>query len=293
MIFGVIGNTTKESLADAVASLLSLAPQWDLRFLLHDELRPVLQNSPTAAAFVSAEELVAKSDCLIALGGDGTILTAARMVGRSGVPILGVNLGKLGFMAEVSPADVPAAIQEIVEGTHRIEERMVLQGKAEQDTTKFFALNDIVIDNGRSSRLINISVFVDDEFLVGYAGDGVILSTPTGSTAYALAAGGPIVVPTTGVIIVQPVSPHSLSARTVIVPEASRVRVTVEHHTNEARVTADGHLQSSCVPPLSVTVTKAAHTVRLVKRKESSYYDVLHTKLFWGSDLRVNKKGNV
>jgi NAD+ kinase len=293
MTFGVIGNSTKESLADAVSALLKLGAKYDAEFFLHSDLEkhlaPVLGGDAVRRQYLPAAELVAESDCIIAFGGDGTILSAARMVGKAEVPILGVNLGKLGFMAEVSLAEVESIISDIVHGHHVIEERILLKGSVERSETEFFALNDVVIDNSSSSRIINVSIYVDDDYLVSYSGDGVILATPTGSTAYSLAAGGPIVAPTTGVIIVQPISPHSLSARTVIVPEKSKIRIVVEHLSNEARVTADGQLESVFIPPLNIFVSKADHVVKLVKRKDRSYYDVLRAKLFWGSDIRLVK----
>lgn len=288
MTFGVIGNTTKETLADAVRTLLAIAERSSVAVVLHDDLKTVMQQ-PADLRFLPSAALVETCDILIAFGGDGTILSAARMVGCSQRPILGVNMGKLGFMAEASLTDLEAIIGEIVRGEHLIEERMLLAGTAGSGAPTFFAMNDVVIDNSRSSRLIDIAVYVDDEYLVSYTGDGVILATPTGSTAYSLAAGGPIVAPTTGVFLVQPISPHSLSARTVVVPDSSTIRVSVEQHQYDVRVTADGQLEATLPPPMTVTVRKAEHGVKLIKRKDRSYYDVLRTKLFWGSDIRTNK----
>jgi NAD+ kinase len=296
MTFGVIGNTTKDSLTEAIDMLLKLGAKYNAECFLHADLEKNLSRTMGENAsrrqFLSSADLVAESDCIIAFGGDGTILSAARIVGRAEVPILGVNLGKLGFMAEVSLAEMEPIIREIVNGNYTVEERMLLKGSVEKGESEFFALNDIVIDNSSSSRIINISVYVDDDYLVSYSGDGVILASPTGSTAYALAAGGPIVAPTTGVIIIQPISPHSLSARTVIVPETSTIRIVVEHLSNEARVTADGQLETTYIPPLNIFVSKADHVVRLVKQRDRSYYDVLRAKLFWGSDIRLVKGRN-
>lgn len=293
MTFGVIGNNTKESLSDAVEALLKLSAKYNVEVFLHADLEKSLSTGlgdlVSRRQFLPSVELVAESDIIIAFGGDGTILSAARIVGQAEVPILGVNLGKLGFMAEVSLTELDDIIHDIVIGNHVIEERMLLKGSVEHGDMEFFALNDVVIDNSSSSRIINISVYVDNDYLVSYSGDGVILATPTGSTAYSLAAGGPIVAPTTGVIIVQPISPHSLSARTVIVPEASKIRIVVEHLSNEARVTADGQLETTYIPPLNIFVSKADHVVKLIKRKDRSYYDVLRAKLFWGSDIRLVK----
>lgn len=225
MRIGIIGNSSKDSVAEAVETLLKLEAKFDLEFFLHSDLESIIKKKfpkeIDKRQFLASTDLVTESDIIIAFGGDGTILSAARMVGRSQVPILGVNLGKLGFMAEVSLNEMESFVRDIVNGKHVTEERMLLKTTIEKSTSEFFALNDVVIDNSSSSRLIHISVYVDDDYLVSYSGDGIILATPTGSTAYSLAAGGPIVVPATGVIVIQPISPHSLSARTVIVPETS------------------------------------------------------------------------
>ncbi len=295
MRIGVFGNSSKDSVGQAVNMLLSIGKKYPLQFFLHEDLKESMgHSSPESSAqlqYRSSPALVETSDIIITFGGDGTILSAARMVGRSQVPILGVNLGKLGFMAEVSLDELELFVSDIVQGKFVTEERMLLKTTVEQNETEFYALNDIVIDNGSSSRLINVSVYVDNDYLVSFSGDGIILATPTGSTAYSLAAGGPIVGPATGVIVIQPISPHSLSARTVIVPDSSKVRIVVEHQSNEARVTADGQFVKTFAPPKNIHISKAEYTILLIKRKDRSYYDVLRAKLFWGSDIR-SVKGN-
>ncbi len=293
MRIGVIGNSIKESLPDAVNALVKLGPKYNLQFFFHDELTKMLKKklgeSITKKQFLSSAELVKRSDIVVAFGGDGTILAAARMVGKAEIPILGINLGKLGFLAEVSLDELESFIRDIINGEHRTENRMLLKTTIEKDKKEIYSLNDVVVDNSTSSRLIHISVYINNDYLVSYSGDGIILATPTGSTAYSLAAGGPIVVPTTGVIVIQPISPHSLSARTVIVPDTSSIRIVVEHFSNEARVTADGQLGKIFSPPMNIYIQKADHAVKLIKRKDRSYYDVLRAKLLWGSDIRLVK----
>ncbi len=293
MKIGVIGNSIKESLPDAIEALVKLGPKYNIEFFIHDELSQSLKKKLgdvfSQKQYLPSVELVAKSDVIVAFGGDGTILSAARMVGKSAVPILGINLGKLGFLAEVSLEELESFIQDVITGEHITEERMMLKTTIEKDKSELYSMNDVVIDNSTSSRLIHISVYVNGEYLVSYSGDGIILATPTGSTAYSLAAGGPIVVPTTSVIVIQPISPHSLSARTVIVPDTSTIRIVVEHLSNEARVTADGQTEKIYAPPLDIIIRKAEYSVKLIKRKDRSYYDVLRAKLLWGSDIRMVK----
>ncbi len=293
MRIGVIGNSIKESLPDAIETLVKLGPKYNIEFFIHDELslslKEKLGNVFLQKQYLPSAELVAESDVIVAFGGDGTILSAARMVGKSAVPILGINLGKLGFLAEVSLEELEPFIQDVIAGEHITEERMMLKTTIEKDKSVLYSMNDVVIDNSTSSRLIHISVYVNGEYLVSYSGDGIILATPTGSTAYSLAAGGPIVVPTTSVIVIQPISPHSLSARTVIIPDTSTIRIVVEHLSNEARVTADGQTEKIYAPPLDIIIRKAEYSVKLIKRKDRSYYDVLRAKLLWGSDIRMVK----
>lgn len=293
MNIGVVGNSAKQSLPKAVEKLLTLGAKRQVEFLFHENLLNVLRRYSgeliSLQQFVSAQELVRSSELLVAFGGDGTILSAARMIGKSQIPILGVNLGKLGFLAEVSPEELDVFIEDIVQRKHVIEERTVLHITLEQSKTEMFALNEVVIDKSSSSRLISISIYVNNDYLVSFPGDGVIVATPTGSTGYALAAGGPIVSPQTDVLSIQPISPHSLSARTVIVPDSSVIKVVAGQLSDQARVTADGQHEQTFVPPAEIFIQKADYTVKLVKRKDRSYYDVLRAKLLWGSDIRLIK----
>lgn len=293
MNIGVIGNITKQSLPDAVGTLLQLGEVYGLKYFIHNDLQNLLARlagqSGDQAQFVAADVLVKESDIVVAFGGDGTILSAARMVGDRQIPILGINLGKLGFLAESSLEELENFIADITKNHHTVEERTVLKTMLEHDQTEMFALNEVVVDKSTSSRVIRISVYVNDDYLVSYSGDGIIVSTPTGSTGYALAAGAPIMVPTTNVFVLQPISAHSLSARTVIVPDSSIIKIVVEHHSEEARVTADGQQEVVFNPPKNIYVSKANYKVRLIKRKDRSYYDVLRAKLLWGSDVRLVK----
>jgi len=291
MKIGVVGNSSKSSLPEAVERLMRLNAKYDLEFFFHTELLQTLKkqyDSISNKQFLDSDDLVSESDLIVAFGGDGTILSTARMVGKAQIPILGINLGKLGFLAEVSLEELDVFIKDIILEQHVIEERSVLKITLE-DKTEMFALNEVVIDKSSSSRLIPLSIYVNNDYLVSFPGDGIIISTPTGSTGYALAAGGPIISPTTDVVVLQPISPHSLSARTVIVPDSSMIRVVVGQLSDEARVTADGQDERIFTPPASIFVQKADYTIRLVKRKDRSYYDVLRAKLLWGSDIRLVK----
>jgi NAD+ kinase len=290
MTFGIAGNTGKSGLTDAVAPLLARLEQSGASFVLEKGLAEMLRAQGIAFppdCVRELEECATATDMLVAFGGDGTILAAARLVGDAGTPILGVNLGKLGFLAELAPGELNEAIGEILAGQYAVEQRLLLTATISAEPEhEIYALNDVVVDKARSSRMINVGVYIDDAFAVMYRGDGLIISTPTGSTGYALSSGGPIVIPTSSVIGITPVSPHTLSGRPLIVPDSSVIRIEAKAHMDEVLISVDGQEEAVRKPPVSITIRKAKHTAHLVKRTGRSYFDVLRAKLLWGKDAR-------
>jgi NAD+ kinase len=294
MKFGIVGNLSKETLGDAVMKLLGTGEKRFIEFLIHDDIAKSINKEAGKRVIqrkyiAPMERIVSECDMMIAFGGDGTILSTARLVGRAAVPILGVNLGKLGFLAELSVDEVESFVDDILNNQHVIEDRMVVRVTAEGHDVQMFGVNDIVIDKSNSSRVIDMDTYVNNDYLVTYTGDGLIVATPTGSTGYSLASGGPIVVPASDVLTITPISPHTLTARSVIVPDSSVIRVSVESELQSVRVTTDGQQEKIFTPPVNLFVQKADYTVKLVKRKDKSYYDVLRSKLMWGKDIRVTK----
>jgi NAD+ kinase len=286
MKFGIIGNLQKPGLREAVQRLLILLERSKTEFCLEKRLADLLGAGKKPYA-VSLEACVQRSDMLIAFGGDGTILVTARLVGSRGTPILGVNLGKLGFLAEVSPEGMEEAIAEILAKRYLIEDRLVLEGKTPARPGKtYFGVNDLVVDKSRSPRLIDLETHIDGRFAVTYRGDGLIISTPTGSTAYALSSGGPIVTPTSHVIGITPISPHTLSGRPLVVPDTTTIRVVVHAPTDEILFSADGQIEELLKPPAEIIIRKADYYLRLVRRMDISYFDLLRAKLLWGQDAR-------
>ena len=290
MRFGIIGNLDKPGLIDAVEALTGKLDNAGMEYVIEDGIVPLLGERSRrlkAGTIGSREDCVRTADTLVAFGGDGTMLAAARLVGAHGTPILGVNLGKLGFLAEVAPGDMLEAVDEVIAGKVIIEKRLVLQAIVSQPASKvMFGLNDVVIDKSRSSRLIEVEVYINDAFAVNYRADGLIISTPTGSTAYALSSGGPIVVPTSNVIGITPISPHTLSGRPLIIPDTDTIRITTKAHMEEVLLSVDGQEEAILKPPVEVRIKRALHTVNLVKRMDGTYYDVLRAKLLWGKDAR-------
>lgn len=291
MTVAIIGNRDKPGLVDAVARLAGQLRKSGTGYVLEQGLGTLLADSGIevdGACMRGVQECVEGSDLLVAFGGDGTILAAARLVGARGTPILGVNLGKLGFLAELSPDDMSHALGDILAGKFAVEERLVLEATTPAMPGKVvYAVNDIVVDKSRSSRLIDVHLHIDGAFAVTYRGDGLIVSTPTGSTGYALSNNGPIVIPTCGVIGITPIAPHTLNGRPLIVPETSEIRIEVQADSDEVLISSDGQAETLVQPPAEVRIRKAPFPVRLVKRVDRSYFDVLRAKLFWGADART------
>lgn len=227
------------------------------------------------------------ADVIVVFGGDGTMLAAVQKTIDANKPLLGVNLGKLGFLAEVRPEEIRASMQMVINGEYTIESRLTLQGDCPLLHTSLIALNDIVVSKSGLARVIKMNTYVDDEFLASFHADGIIVSTPTGSTAYSLATGGPIVVPTSEVIIISPISAHTLTARPVIVPHSACIRIDASAEEGEIIVMADGQIKLTSEHYISIRITQSDRSVKLIKRNGSSYFETLRNKLMWGKDTRI------
>ncbi|MDH7514421.1 MAG: NAD(+)/NADH kinase [Bacteroidota bacterium] len=241
----------------------------------------------TASGLTTAtpSEIARRSRFVVAIGGDGSMLAAAREVLPYGTPVLGINLGKLGFLADIDAEEAVPAVDAVLRGEYRIEKRMTLSGTVGKRCT-CHALNDIVVNKTGTSRVIRIEAFVDDEFLATFLADGFIVSTPTGSTAYSLATGGPVVVPSSDVIILSPIAAHALTARPIIIPGGSRVRLHAFAEAGAVMVNADGEGIVMGATDVVLTVRRGARPVRLIKGVGWKYFEMLRKKLAWGQDRR-------
>ena len=231
-------------------------------------------------------ELAESVDLMVVLGGDGTLIAVAREMGSRPVPILGVNLGNLGFLAEVAPDEQSEALERVLRGDLRIEERMRLEAVTERDGAevgRYLGLNDAVISRGELSRMVHLETYTDDVFVATYRGDGLIVSTPTGSTAYSLSAGGPILLPGFDAFILTPICPHTLTQRPVVLPETCQIEIRVTTRDGGAQLTVDGQSGLTLEDGDRVVVRRSAHPVRFVVSPFRSRFDVLRTKLGWGT----------
>lgn len=239
----------------------------------------------TGATSCSKKELAAQADLVISLGGDGTLLNIAPLVERPDVPILGVNLGGLGFITEVAVDELEAVLARTLEGDYQAEKRMTLEILAKGKNGKphrFRVLNDAVIAKGARSRIIDLETYVDDDYLCTYRADGLILSTPTGSTAYSLAAGGPIVEPGLGAIILSPICPHTLTHRPIVVPSDTTIHVTLRSSGDTVILSPDGQQGVRLNNGDKVEARDYGLPVSLIKVPSRSYYEILRQKLKWG-----------
>jgi NAD+ kinase len=231
------------------------------------------------------EQLPACSDLLIVLGGDGTLLSAARLVADRQVPILPVNLGGLGFLTTVPLDDLYAILEEIFSGKNRMSERVMLEAQIVRDggtIRRQIALNDAVLNKAALARIMDVALHVDGEYVTTYKADGLILSTPTGSTAYSLSAGGPIVYPTVESFVVTPICPHTLTNRPLVIPDTAKIDIDFQAEDDAVFLTLDGQLGIELVKGDQIVVRKASEKLRLVLPSKKTYFQVLRNKLKWG-----------
>ena len=284
---GVVGNRRYEGLPDILRHIARRAPELGLTIAFERTLSEVAGEG----------ELIEDGsavDALITLGGDGTMLRGARLLGGREIPILGVNLGRLGFLTSCGQDQLDEALERFARGQYLAERRMQLEAHSQtirgEERRSWLALNDVVLHKGGFARVVKLRVLVDGEDVSVYAADGVIISTPTGSTAYNLSAGGPVVLPTQHLIITTPISPHTLGVRPLVVPADSEIVVRAEDGPEELLVTIDGQVGTMFAPGDSLVVRRAAASVLLVRFPESSFFSVLRRKLGWGG-LRERDEG--
>lgn len=226
-------------------------------------------------------------DYVISMGGDGTFLKAASRVGAKGTPIIGVNMGRLGFLADVLPSEIETALNSLYAGDYLIEEHTVLQVTADGGVLAGnpFALNDVAVLKRDDASMISIRTHVDGEFLVTYQADGLIVSTPTGSTAYNLSNGGPIIIPQSGSLCLTPVAPHSLNIRPIVINDTAEITLNVESRSHNYLVGIDGRSERM-TEETRLIIRKAPYVIRIVKQRNQRYFSTLREKLMWGADQR-------
>ncbi|WP_457596592.1 NAD(+)/NADH kinase [Hydrogenimonas sp.] len=230
------------------------------------------------------EAMCQRSDLLVCIGGDGTLISLTRRSYAWHKPILGINAGTLGFLADINPEEVEAFVEKLYRGEYRIDERMMIEAalRKGEARTLMHAFNDLVISRPSISKMVKVDAYIDGKWFNTYYGDGLIVSTPTGSTAYNLAAGGPVTFPLTDAFILTPICPHSLTQRPLVIPADFKIELRTPE--KESLVIVDGQEQYDFGPDETLLIKKAAIGARLIHRLERNYFDVLREKLSWGQD---------
>ncbi|MDF2672711.1 MAG: kinase [Clostridiales bacterium] len=276
---GIIVNLTKDRDLKVTSSITKWLEENACQVILSEITADQLERPELG---YSLTEMYKQCDFVIVLGGDGTLLGAARQILWLQTPILGINMGHLGFITEVETNDIYTSLEKILKGQYKIEERMMLEAviiKQEKKVETFYCLNDVGITRGTISRMVKLKTFIDDSYIDTYFGDGLLISTPTGSTAYSLSSGGPIISPGVKVILLTPICPHSLNSRSLVVSDEDRIKVEIIDNYQEVFLTIDGQQGYKLRNGDRVIIKKAPFSAKLIKVSNRNFYDVLRTKL--------------
>lgn len=282
---GIFGNTTKAEVTKLLSEVVEYLVKKNISFYVDESLAKV-SSAKLKKHFISAKDILKRSDFILSLGGDGTFLNTARIVGNNNIPILGVNLGRLGFFSEVGPDEIREFIPELIQNKFRITEEVIIKSVTDANKT-LYALNDIVIDKNDSIRMLELETFYNDEKVVRIISDGIIISTPAGSTGYSLSCNGPIVNPDSRVFIITPISPHTLNVRPIIVPDDGIIKIKI-YKEGKARIASDGQNTLIIKFPSEIILSKADYTIKVIKKLNSTYFKTLKHKLFWNVDKRYS-----
>lgn len=286
MRFGLIANLRRQGAVHSIHALLEWIEKNRHQIIVDDTLKSQLPNH---SHFVSRTAIASQVDMMISMGGDGTLLSAARAVGTANTPILGINLGSLGFLTQQSSEALYPALEAVVRHEFKLQSRMILKVQTDgaNKLSEPYALNEVVVNHGDVSRLVELVLSINGQQVTAFSADGVIIATPTGSTAYALASGGPIVHPEIEGIIVAPISPFTLTMRPMVIPATEVVELQVHTEGRTAALTLDGQVRTTVSEGEKITVEKAPHSAQFVVFSNDSYYRVLTNKLNWGLPPRA------
>jgi NAD+ kinase len=290
MIIGIIPNISKSEILTIVKKIITQIAQNEFNYILSESLLDFKNQFHTDAKYSSHDDLGKTCDMVVSIGGDGTMLNTAYEMRHSSTPIIGVNFGKLGFLAEFDLDGFKDFLHDIKTKNYIIEERMTLH--AECDTKELFAINDLVIDKGPWPKMIELTIKVDDDYVSTFSADGLIVATPTGSTGYSLSTGGPIVNPKADVITLSPIAPHTLTMRPLVISSLQKVTVLVNSPSEKIQVSCDGQRVEFFNSPAVITIQKGQRPVRLVHSNRTNYFEILRNKLFWGLDVRKSNNSN-
>ncbi len=288
--FAIFGNIYQARKSASIQKVLSLLSERKAEVYIDREFHRYLTDDLHLDVGANGvfDDGMFDADFVISMGGDGTFLRAASRVGDKGCPIMGINMGRLGFLADVGPGEIETSIAALYQGDYKLEEHSLIGVETDGETSLSgcpFALNDIAVLKRDNASMISIRTSIGGEHLVTYQADGLIVSTPTGSTAYSLSNGGPIIAPQSGVLCLSPVAPHSLNIRPIVIPDDAIIRISVESRSHNFLVAIDGRSEK-CSEETILTIRKAPYKVRIIKRHSQKYFHTLREKMMWGADTR-------
>ena len=290
MRVALYGRTPKQEDIIYVQGLITTIEQSHEHVLIHKAfyqkiIDKILFKKPVKL-FSSKEELIEEADILLSLGGDGTLLDTLQIVGNSQIPILGINIGHLGFLTSVGRDGINNLLEELKQKNYDTENHSILKVDDSKAIIKDkFALNDICLRSAKAGELLDISIYIDEEFLATYTADGIIITTPTGSTAYNMSAGGAIISPKSSCIGITPICPHNLTFRPIIIPDNSNIRLEVKEQNENLLLYVDSQCFSS-LSPFSVSIKKADFKLKLIRMNNQSFFSAIRKKLMWGTYIR-------
>jgi len=294
---GLVARTGTELVLESLRRVQNFLISQNVTVLLEDKALDLLGESDMPS--FTQEQMADKCDLVIAIGGDGNILGAARNFAPAGVPILGVNRGRLGFLADVSPEKIELSIGQVLSGDYVIEEHFLLQGEvfaagASEGSSNVgdipCALNEVLIHSAQMPKMLEFDLFVDDQFVYNQSSDGLIIASPTGSTAYALSAGGPIMHPSLDAIVLVPMFPHTLNSRPLVVQGDSVIKIVVGDESNGAKISFDSQLEFRMEPGETLVVSKKKEKLKLIHPPGHSFYGVCRSKLDWATRASTDSR---
>lgn len=279
---GLLVNPKKDITSEVVKKIVTFAFNKNWRCFISD--KSVSDKIGCPDLFIEEKLLKDNVDLIIALGGDGTMLRAAAIVGSSGIALMGINLGRLGFLTQSSPENLDNALEMLASKQYSVEKRMALVCSIKSSRKQWHALNDIVISRELISRVITLKVFINNNYLTSYTADGVIAATPTGSTAYSLSAGGPILTPDNENILLTPICPHTLTNRPLILSKETRIKILLHSSEGEGLITIDGQTVFPLRKGEQLTIKRSSNPINLITFDNLSYFTILRQKLNWGGE---------
>ena len=284
---GILGRPRAKGIRQTLALLLQFLSHHTAKVFVDSDLKDLLKNKKIN--FLNKERLVKTCDLFIVIGGDGSLLQAAKMASEHHIPVVGINKGSLGFLTDILPSEIEKSLKSLLSGNYNEEERFLIEAKTKDEKNKNqrrLALNDIVLLPGNVAHMIEFEIYIDKQFVCKQRADGLIIATPTGSTAYALSGGGPILHPQLEALVLVPMFPHTLSSRPLVIESNSTIEIIISKNNEVSPwLSCDGDEKQSLFPGSSILIHKSKYSLRLIHPKDYNYFETLRSKLHWSGHL--------